>query len=128
MDRAFPLRQGRRPRPREGWLGMNIHVYEYLFDLNEHYQKMIAVLEQLAEIYPNLKGEEFRLHRSRLRELQASTNIGLLETLLWDEIQQYEEVRKERLTLEQKNPEEAELDNILSQWMEQPDRSEQTED
>jgi hypothetical protein len=107
---------------------MNVHMYEYLFDLNQHYQKMIGVLEQLAEIYPNLKGEEFRLCRLRLRELQSCTNIGVLETLLWDEIEQFDEVRKARLDLEQKSQEKAELDRVLSQWMEKSDQMEQKED
>jgi hypothetical protein len=90
----------------EGWLGMNVHMYEYLFDLNQHYPKMIAVLEQLDEIYPNLKGAEFRLYRLRMRELQASTNIGLLKTMLWNEIEHCDKVRKERFDLEQRNQEE----------------------
>jgi hypothetical protein len=128
MDRAFPLRQGRRPHPREGWLGMNVRMYEYLYDLNQHYQKMIGVLEQLAEIYPNLKGKEFSLYRLRLRELQACTNIGVLETLLWDEIEQSDLMRKNRLDLEQQNQEKEEPDSILSRWMEDPDHREQTED
>jgi hypothetical protein len=107
---------------------MNIRLYEYLFDLNQHYQKMIAVLEQLAEIYPNLKGKEFSLYRSRLRELQASTNIGILETMLWNEIEHCDEVRKERLSLEQKDREKTEPDDILANWMEQPERGERMEE
>jgi hypothetical protein len=107
---------------------MNVHMYEYLFDLNQHYQKMIAVLEQLAEIYPNLKGAEFRLYRLRMRELQASTNIGLLETMLWNEIEHCDKVRQERFDLEQKNQEEVPPEGTLSPWMEQTERNERTEE
>jgi hypothetical protein len=107
---------------------MNTHMYEYLFDLNQNYQKMIAVLEQLAEIYPNLKGAEFRLYRLRMREAQALTNICLLETMLWDEIEHCDKVQKERFDLEQKNQEQMGTEGVLSQWMEQPESSEQTKE
>jgi hypothetical protein len=96
--------------------------------MNEHYQKMIDVLEQLVEVFPNLKGEEFKLHRLRLQELQASTNIGLLETLLWGEIELCDLVRRERFNLERKNQEKVPPDGILSHWMEDSDRGERTEE
>jgi hypothetical protein len=88
----------------------------------------IAITQACARDMHGLQHSDLVIYRLWLQELQACINIGVLETLLWDVIQQQDEVLQQRLDLEQSNREEAEPDSVISRWMERPDQIEKTKD
>lgn len=78
---------------------IHVQMYEYLCDLNRHYQQMLNALQQLATFYPSLRQGEFKLYELRLKELQASANVQFLESLLLNEVEHCDRYQQEILEL-----------------------------
>lgn len=95
---------------------MKHDVYRELWELNQHHRRMLEILHQLVEFFPELKNADFLLSELRLKKMQCETNVRALESIMNAELKECGQHEQEIARLEKEK--DRKKDKSILRWME----------